>query len=106
MTVEWDLVTARMPNQSLSQLVATNLDDGTSSILLSNLSTFTEATDFFHRRFALLFGANADSTPDASGLGVFRRRRNSGPARHRQPGPVFKPFIDAAAIDSKTPLAC
>ncbi len=68
---EVDLVTAPMPNQSLSQLVATNLDDGTSSILLSNLSTFTEATDFFHGRFALLFGANADSTPHELWAGRF-----------------------------------
>jgi hypothetical protein len=65
------LVTTSMPNQSLGQLVATNLDDGTSSVLLSNVSTFTEATDFFHERFALLFGTNADSTPHSLWAGRF-----------------------------------
>jgi len=68
---EVDLVSASMPNQLLGQLVATNLDDGTSRVLLSNLSTFTEATDFFHERFALLFGTNADTTPHTLWAGRF-----------------------------------
>jgi hypothetical protein len=68
---EVDLSTPFVPNQSLCQLVATNLDDGTASVLLSNLSTFTEATDFFHERFAVLFGTNADTTPHELWAGRF-----------------------------------
>jgi hypothetical protein len=43
--------------------LVTNLADAATRTLLSDVSSFTEATDLFHQRFALLLGMNGESKP-------------------------------------------